>query len=462
MTQRTRVALCRKGSEYEETVDEHFACELDSSQGSGVSHDESELSDLRCVDEEHEDAPGHVGWPLLGLRGVVRLPPCGSSGTQAGIIPQSMPHFPHVSPLQIRLCQTPQPELVPLRRNHIRATLLPETSAPMVRRYGTLRCFSATHNVCPVLTQSNFRELPNQLYFDSQWQAQCGRLDSGARLCVGVRFAEWLMGLPSGWTSAQPLGSGVLAAHPVKQWPRRQPRHRTISVFSGAGCLDFALSPWCQTLVYIEIDQSAVTVLRARMVDGSLGSGPILGDVRTVSSADLPAGVCGIVAGFPCVDICQAGRRQGLDGESSRLLLEIFRLCDITTCSFVFFENVNNLRFMPQVWFTAFQELVRRGFAIRWVTLAASQIGSPQKRLRWFMYGVRGSFKYISFADPLTQELLPVDLTVEAFNPPGRPPLLEWLTSVPYRACRAHLRMRGNAVIPLQAFTAARMLTSAM
>ena len=142
-----------EGSEYEETVDEHFACELGSSQGSGVSHDESELSDLRCVDEEHEDAPGHVGWPLLGLRGVVRLPPCGSSGTQAGIIPQSMPHFPHVSPLQIRLCQTPQPELVPLRRNHIRATLLPETSAPMVRRYGTLRCFSATHNVCPVLTQ---------------------------------------------------------------------------------------------------------------------------------------------------------------------------------------------------------------------------------------------------------------------------------------------------------------------
>ena len=52
------------------------------------------------------------------------------------------------------------------------------------------------------------------------------------------------MGLPSGWTAAAPLPAAEIKAHPISQWPVRK-RQKTLSLFSGCGALDFALSRWC-------------------------------------------------------------------------------------------------------------------------------------------------------------------------------------------------------------------------
>lgn len=75
---------------------------------------------------------------------------------------------------------------------------------------------------------------------------------------------------------------------------------------------------------YVEIDRHAAEVLEARMRDGCLPVAPIVADARTFAGMDLQ--VDGIVAGFPCVDICGAGRRRGLSGPQSGLVSHVFRL----------------------------------------------------------------------------------------------------------------------------------------
>ena len=68
----------------------------------------------------------------------------------------------------------------------------------------------------------------------------------------------------------------------------------------------------------------------------------------------------GIVAGFPCVDISQAGLQSGLAGLHSSLVFVVFRICDMKRARFIFFENVAALLRLPQVWKSILAELLER------------------------------------------------------------------------------------------------------
>ncbi len=262
------------------------------------------------------------------------------------------------------------------------------------------------------------------------------------------------MGLPRGWTTQVPLHPDVLAQHPLSQWPRwpASRLHRTVSLFSGIGALDFALSRWCRTIAYVEIDPGARDILFARMSDGSLDKARAYEDISCMHDI----GPCdGLVGGFPCIDNSVAGSRSGLEGLHTCLVLHVFRLADETRCGFIFLENVDGLRSLRSVWARLFAELLQRGFELRWVTLAVSQVGLPQRRRRWFLYARRGAHRDAPLADTLGSSLpvLPPSPTS------ARPPVSEWLRRGRTPFDRARLRVLGNAVVPLQGFWAARWLT---
>jgi len=269
---------------------------------------------------------------------------------------------------------------------------------------------------------------------------------------VSPEFATWFMGLARGWMFYTAIPTAIRARHPIVKLARWPVRHKTISLFSGIGALNLAWSRWCSTCAYVEKDAFARRILAARMCDGCLDAAPLYEDVQDFHMGEH---VDGLVAGFPCIDISVAGRREGLKGEHSSLFQHVFRLADETKCFWIYLENVAAIRSMPQVWRILFAELLRRGFECCWFTLAASHVGAPQRRTRWFLYCRRGEHKL--FADPMAAPpALPAKVTL--WNPPGRPSPSEWLVRERSGEGRSILRALGNAVVPQQGFFAAQWL----
>ena len=93
-----------------------------------------------------------------------------------------------------------------------------------------------------------------------------------------------------------------------------------VSLFSGIGGIELGLeSSEHRTILQCEILPTAQAVLRHHFTDVPLES-----DVTRIQA--LPAETDLICAGFPCQDLSQAGKTQGLDGVSSGLISEVFRL----------------------------------------------------------------------------------------------------------------------------------------
>jgi len=267
------------------------------------------------------------------------------------------------------------------------------------------------------------------------------------------------MGFPTGWCSIGALLPVAWSWRAILGEPTETDnvqKHRTLSLFTGIAGLDIALGAWCRAVAFVERSRLCRDILMARMEDGSLPRVPIHEDVRDL----LEVGeVDGIVGGFPCVDTCVAGSRLGLDGDESSLVLHVFRLCDVTRCGFVLLENVIGVRSMPSVWRRVLSEFLARGFACNWVSLAASQVGAPQRRRRWFLLARRGRYIRISLTgDRRDAEAPPLPSSPLQWNG-GRPPPSDWLTASPYSTVREPLAALGNVVVPLQGHWAAILLS---
>ena len=361
-----------------------------------------------------------------------RMPPFGfCSGDRSALRTQRPPLFEQFEPIMVRLEQVPNAtEFAALYRSGV----LDPSDAPTLRVYGTIRCMSLTHLVPKVLTKRNRLELPTGLGFDPEYKRQAPPTQKfGA---VSPVFAEWLMGLPRDWTSVTPMASPqrplqdcrFLSSSPgtsiagLQASQQQSRRWKSISIFSGCGALDLGLAPWVEPLLYCEIDLAAKAVLRARMSDGSLPIGPIIDDVADVTCArldSLPETPQVLVGGFPCQDICKAGLKRGLDGSRSGLFFEILRIID--ACNFlvaVFLENVDAIRSMEEVWKIVLDSFLVRGFCVRWVSIPATAVGSPQRRQRWFFLARRGEAVCVPFADALPL-LDPDGLGVSAGCPTG-------------------------------------------
>ena len=109
-----------------------------------------------------------------------------------------------------------------------------------------------------------------------------------------------------------------------------------LDLFSGIGGfhLGFERAGYEVTSYFSEIDKHAVAVYQHKFKDATY-----VGSVTDVRGADLP-NIDLITFGSPCQDFSLAGKRKGMDGERSSLILEAIRL--VTECrprAFVW-ENV--------------------------------------------------------------------------------------------------------------------------
>jgi DNA (cytosine-5)-methyltransferase 1 len=171
------------------------------------------------------------------------------------------------------------------------------------------------------------------------------------------------------------------APHPR---PRREPRTgpRVGSLCTGYGGLDLAVELVLggQLVWYAETDPHAGTVLAARWPEVAN-----LGDIRTVDWAAIRAAepVDVLTAGFPCQNISNAGKRDGITGAHSSLWSAVADAVRALHPPIVFVENVAALT--RRGFDVVHADLAQIGYDTRWLCLRASDIGGAHRRDRLFL-----------------------------------------------------------------------------
>jgi DNA (cytosine-5)-methyltransferase 1 len=150
------------------------------------------------------------------------------------------------------------------------------------------------------------------------------------------------------------------------------------SLFSGIGGIDLGLErAGMRTRWFSEIDPYASRVLKKHWPDV-----PNYGDItqidfRAVEPVDVLAG------GFPCQDVSNAGKREGIDGERSGLWSEYARAIGELRPRYVFVENVAALlvRGLDRV----LGDLAALGYDAEWDCIPAAAVGAPHLRDRLYL-----------------------------------------------------------------------------
>jgi DNA (cytosine-5)-methyltransferase 1 len=150
-----------------------------------------------------------------------------------------------------------------------------------------------------------------------------------------------------------------------------------VGLFAGIGGIEVGLhSAGHQTVLLCEIDAAAQRVLRERFPEV-----PLTADVRELRSIP-EVGIC--AAGFPCQDLSQAGRTEGIRGTNSGLVAEVFRLVEQADPRWLLLENVPFMLQLDRGAAMRFltRSLERLGFTWAYRLVDTRAFGLPQRRQR--------------------------------------------------------------------------------
>lgn len=154
-----------------------------------------------------------------------------------------------------------------------------------------------------------------------------------------------------------------------------------LSLCSGFGGLDAAVEALTGSdVAYVaEVDEAASKVLAVRYPHA-----PNIGDITIYDWRQLVGQVDIITAGFPCQDISNAGRREGIGGKRSGIYVNVVEAVRVLRPRLVFLENVAAIR-SRGLW-EVVADLAAIGYDLRWTCLRASDesVGLAHHRDRWF------------------------------------------------------------------------------
>lgn len=175
---------------------------------------------------------------------------------------------------------------------------------------------------------------------------------------------------------------------------------KAISLFSGAGGLDFAICQSMQICKLVSTDSNPVFLSTVERniprhfpnVDHST----ICENAQSLKAERLLELLGGrpdlLVGGPPCEDFTSYGLLKGLRGDKGPLIFDFARLVKETSPSVFIFENVPNLLTVAA---SGFKRLLRvfeeAGYRNYWSILNASDFGAPTKRQRLFIVGISDS-----------------------------------------------------------------------
>jgi DNA (cytosine-5)-methyltransferase 1 len=162
---------------------------------------------------------------------------------------------------------------------------------------------------------------------------------------------------------------------------KRQKALRVAGIFAGIGGFEVGLErAGHKSVLLCENDSAAQAVLRERFKRRLL-----IADVAEIES--VPGDVDLLAAGFPCQDLSQVGRTQGLNGKKSTMVSHVFRMLRQNRTPWVLLENVP---FMLQLHRGAMIDHIVRSLedlGYRWAyrTVDTRAFGIPQRRHRVFL-----------------------------------------------------------------------------
>lgn len=156
---------------------------------------------------------------------------------------------------------------------------------------------------------------------------------------------------------------------------------RLLSLCSGYGGLDLAVErlTGAELVAYAESYAPSAWIMERHWPKA-----PNLGDITQVDWTeirDLYAPDL-LSAGFPCQNISNAGRREGINGDRSGIWKNVAEAVGVLRPRFVFLENVAALR--SRGLDVVAEDLAAFGYDLRWTCLRASDVGAAHQRDRWF------------------------------------------------------------------------------
>lgn len=226
---------------------------------------------------------------------------------------------------------------------------------------------------------------------------------------------------------------------------------KTLDVFTGIGGITHGLAPFCQPVMYCEVDKYCHAVLAERMASGDLERAPVHSDIRTLHLPSNGMDVDMICGGFPCQDISSIGLQRGIvEGHRSSMFFEMMRIVDESpSIRMVFLENVGNIMMCGFV--EVMQALTSRGFDMAWTMRAATAFGAPHCRNRWFCLAVKQGSE-VTLGETLSSEQCVADAVAWYDDEPCKRYTAKPLVSTqdetfdPLWIQRCHTL--GNAVVP--------------
>lgn len=175
--------------------------------------------------------------------------------------------------------------------------------------------------------------------------------------------------------------------------------YTTLDLFTGYGGFQLGLrlaypDVRFQTVAYVEIEEYAQRVIRARIDDGHLDDAAIWDDVKSFDGREWRGLVDIVMAGFPCQPHSVAGLRKTAKGitDDRDLWGDTCRIISEVRPRAVILENVPGILVpgdgRPPYAGRVCGDLAALSFDIRADVVSAASAGAPHKRNRWWCLGL--------------------------------------------------------------------------
>ncbi|MDU6744165.1 DNA cytosine methyltransferase [Peptoniphilus harei] len=163
---------------------------------------------------------------------------------------------------------------------------------------------------------------------------------------------------------------------------------KVISLFSGAGGMDLGFVNKGFDIIWAnDFDKDAVETYTQ-----NIGDHIILGDIRKISSDEIPSGdIDVVIGGFPCQGFSIANTGRNMDDKRNFLYLELLRVIKDKRPKFFLAENVKGLLSMERgkVINMIVEDFKSIGYDVDYKLLNAADYGVPQNRERVIIVGNR-------------------------------------------------------------------------
>lgn len=170
------------------------------------------------------------------------------------------------------------------------------------------------------------------------------------------------------------------------------------SLFAGIGGIDLGFKQTGFDILWAnEIDRDACKTYKLNFPETNLFEG----DIRKLNAAKLEK-VDIITAGFPCQPFSVCGSQRGFRDDRGNLFFEIMRIADVVQPKIIFLENVANLveHDKGRTFNVIHNELVSRGYYLRYLVADACDYGIPQHRTRTYLLAFRNVEQCESYCFP--------------------------------------------------------------